>query len=171
MVGQRRWVGWRRDAVVAVGCVVAMVLLGAPVGLLWAHVSPHVHTVITSQGVEITDAEPKAFIGSDAVFLFLTAGVGLVAAAVVGWFDRAPNPVTVIALCVGGGVAAVIAWHVGHRVNFDAFRHYLDHGRVGQHMDAIVRVRAKSVVIGWAFGAAVGYGGVVALRPAPVRTA
>jgi hypothetical protein len=156
---------WRRDVIVAAAVLVGVVLLGAPVGLLWAHVSPHVHTVVTAAGVDITDPEPESFIASDGFFLFLTLGVGLVIGALVAWFDNAPSPVTAIALAAGGCLAAVVAWHVGHRVGLDSFRDFLVHGQLGQHMDAVVRLRAKTAILGWGVGALVSYGAVVAVRP------
>src|SRR3954451_5279441 len=158
---------WRRDVVFALAVVGGMVLLGAPVGLLWSYVAPHVHTVATADGINLTDAEPKAFIAADGVLLFLGMGVALVAAAGVGLLDRAPGPLTVVALATGGCVAAIVAWHVGYRVGLEDFRNFLQHGRPGQHVDAIVRIRARTIALGWGFGAVVGYLAVVALRPAP----
>jgi hypothetical protein len=160
-------VAWRRDIVVALAAVAGMVLLGAPVGLLWSVVAPHVHALVTSDGITLTDPEPKGFIAADGVFLFLTLAVGVVVAAVVGWLDDAPGPLTVVALALGGCLAAIIAWHVGHRVGLESFTKFLEHGRPGEQMDAVVRLRAKTVVLGWGLGAAIGYGAAVALRPVP----
>src|SRR3954452_4678321 len=158
---------WRRDVVVALAAVAGMVLLGAPVGLLWSAIAPHVHAIVTTDGVSLSDPEPKGFIAADGVFLFLTLAVGVVVAAAVGWYDDAPGPLTIAALVLGGCLAAIIAWHIGHRVGLDSFRNFLEHGKPGEQMDAVVRVRAKTIALGWGLGAAIGYGAVVALRPVP----
>ena len=59
---------WRGEVLVAGVTIVALALLGAPVGLLWAHIAPHVHTMVTKDGVGLTDYETEAFFAADALF-------------------------------------------------------------------------------------------------------
>ncbi len=157
-------VTWRRDVVVALGVGAVTVLLGAPVGLLWAHLAPHVPAVLTDSGVYPAEAEPQGFIGADGVFLFLTLGVGVVVAALIGLLDRSPSVLVVVALAGAGCLAAVVAWHVGHRVGLDDFRQFSHSGQFGKQMDAYVRVHAKSIALAWGLGAVLGYGAVASLR-------
>ena len=99
-----------RFAVVVVG----MVLIGAPVGLAWAAVAPH-YTVIFQDGeatyplIEST----KAFIGVDGSFAAVTLVAGAVCGLLAWWLARRSGPWTVVALAVGGVLAALVASRVG----------------------------------------------------------
>jgi hypothetical protein len=104
----------KADAARFVGIVVAMVLLGAPVGLIWAAVAPH-YTVVFEGGepnyplIEST----KAFIGVDGSFAAVTLVAGAVC-GLLGWrLARRSGPWTAVALAVGGVLAALVAARVG----------------------------------------------------------
>lgn len=94
--------------------VVGIVLLGAPVGLLWAAVAPH-YTVVFANGEPTYPLleSSKAFVGVDGSFAAVTVVVGVIC-GLLGWFfGRRSGPWTVAALAIGGVLAALIAARVG----------------------------------------------------------
>jgi MFS family permease len=104
----------KQDVVRFVAVVAGMVLLGAPVGLLWSAVAPH-YTVVF-QGGEATYPfieSSKAFIGVEGSFVAVTLVVGALCGALAWRFGRGSGPWTVVALAVGGVLAALVASHVG----------------------------------------------------------
>lgn len=100
----------RRFVVIVVG----MVLLGAPAGLLWAAVAPH-YTVVFEGGqptyplIEST----KAFIGVDASYVLVSVGAGVLCGLGAWFLGRRSGPWTVVALALGGVLAALVAARVG----------------------------------------------------------
>jgi hypothetical protein len=94
--------------------VASLVLLGAPVGLLWSHVAPR-YTLVFSKGeatypyIEST----KAFVGADGSFVVVTMVAGLLTGLLAWVLARRSGPWTVAALAVGGTLAALVAMHVG----------------------------------------------------------
>jgi hypothetical protein len=107
---------WREDVKVAVGVIVTMVLLGAPAGLLWSALAPHYVVHFSAAGPDFSDIEStKAFIGADASYLLVMLGFGLVCGGVAWLFARRSGPWTVVALALGGVLAALIAASVGLR--------------------------------------------------------
>lgn len=105
---------WRADLPRAAALLAGTVLLGAPVGLLWSAVAPH-YTVVFQDGqptyplIEST----KAFIGADGSYAVVTLVAGLLTGAAGWWLARRSGPWTVLALAVGGGLAALVAARVG----------------------------------------------------------
>jgi membrane associated rhomboid family serine protease len=99
-----------------VGIVVGSVLLGAPAGLIWAHVAPHLTAEVGDQGPFVPNlSSTKAFIGADGSYLVVMLIVGILCGALAWRFARRSGPWTVLALVVGGVVAALIAASVGLR--------------------------------------------------------
>jgi hypothetical protein len=106
----------REDAIAFVGIVVASVLLGAPAGLLWSRIAPHLTVTVTDQGAQAPNIEStKAFVGADGTYLLVMLGVGVLCGVLAWVFARRSGPWTVVALVVGGVLAALIAASVGLR--------------------------------------------------------
>ncbi|MCU1600331.1 MAG: family ATPase [Frankiales bacterium] len=116
----------KQDAGRFVAIVAGIVLLGAPVGLLWSALAPHYTVAFDSKGnatyplIEST----KAFIGVDGTYFAITFAAGIVT-GLLGWFvARRGGPWTVAALAVGSVLAALVAAHVGllpgKQASFDA---------------------------------------------------
>ena len=99
------------------GGVVALVLtlLGAPLGLIWAHAVPHLAIVKIGSPAYLypTRAEDLASMGGDLVMVGVLAGVGIVAGLAIAVSQRAVlGPL--IGLIAGGMLCGVIAMAVGH---------------------------------------------------------
>jgi hypothetical protein len=107
---------WREDLMTAAGIVVASVLLGAPAGLLWSLVAPRLTVGVNDGGVSVSNLEStKAFVGADGSYLVVMLVLGLVCGTLAWRFARRSGPWTVLALTVGGVLAALIAASVGLR--------------------------------------------------------
>jgi len=94
--------------------VAATVLAGAPVGLLWAHLAPH-YTVVFDKGEPTYPGieSSKAFIGADGSFTLAMVVAGVLTGLVAWFLARRSGPWTVVALAVGGALAALVAMRVG----------------------------------------------------------
>lgn len=152
----------RAGAVIVLG----MVALAVPLGLLWAAVSPRVGVMVTPRGPDLVDAETKAFIGADALFLLLAAAAGASCGLAAWALGRRHGPVVPVALAVGGVLAALLAWRTGHQVGLAQFRRALAGPPTGRVVRAAVDVRAKGVLVAWAVAALVPYSLLLAYVPA-----
>jgi hypothetical protein len=104
----------RKDLATFGVIVVALLLLAAPVGLLWSAVAPHYQPVLSSGQLTIPNIESdKAAIGADGSYVVVLAVAGLLCGAACWWGARRSGPWTILALVVGGSLAAVIAAKVG----------------------------------------------------------
>jgi hypothetical protein len=105
---------WRQDVKAFLVIVATMVLLGAPAGLIWAAVAPHYMVHFGPAGPDVSQIlSTKAFIGADASYFLVVLGFGVVCGALAWAFARRHGPWTVVALAVGGVLAALIAASVG----------------------------------------------------------
>lgn len=105
---------WPADALQALGVVVGMVLLGAPIGLLWSAIAPRLQFEVSDRGVEVLGPETsESFIGADGTYVLVIFGAGLVCGFLAWWLARRSGPWAVLALAVGGVLAALVAARVG----------------------------------------------------------
>lgn len=94
--------------------VAATVLVGAPAGLLWSAVAPRLRVTFGAGGPTAPDLEStKAFIGADGTYLLVMLVAGALCGAVAWVLSRRGGPWTVLALAVGGTLAALVAARVG----------------------------------------------------------
>ena len=143
----------RADALTGTAVALGVVLLGAPLGLLWAALAPRPQVRIVSRdSVSYLDPEPRAFLGADLSFLL----IGLVVGALVGLLAwrlagrRAPG--VVVGLVLGGLLASWIAARTGARVGRPEFLAALRAGRpaiVGQSPSLL----AQQCLVGLPLGA------------------
>lgn len=156
---------WGDDAstglVVALGCV----LIGAPVGLLWAAVTPRVDVDVTAAGPQLVDSGTTAFIAADGFFLALVLLAGVVTGLVAWrWQDRRGGPGLVLGLLLGGLLAAEVARRTGELVGIDAPREAVATGRQGV-LELAVQLRSLPALVGWPVGALLAVGAATAARP------
>jgi hypothetical protein len=140
------------DALTGLFAAAVVVLLGAPLGLLWSTVAPHSHAVVEAGGAYISDATTEVFIAGDGWFLGLTILAGVVCGALAWLVARASGPFVVVGLAVGGLIAAYVASQVGVRIGQDALRAAVQSGRPGTYTSNIA-LQTKAALVGWPLGA------------------
>jgi NAD/NADP transhydrogenase beta subunit len=153
------------EVAVGVGTAMIVALLGAPIGLLWAAVAPKVEVVRTSEGLDLVSAETKSFVGADGWFLVIGLIVGLLCGVLAWQLGRNRPLATVLGLAVGGVVAALIAWRVGHLVDVPRLSATLKSLPGKPIIDPTLDLRAKGVVLAWPFAAVAAFLGLIAVRP------
>lgn len=142
---------------------IVTVLLGAPLGLLWAALSPRVQVVITDGGVQLAEPGSSDFIAADAAFLAAAAVAGLVGGIVAWWLGRRHGPAVVVGLTLGGLLAAYVAMKVGQQVGLAEVEDAVRSGRQGL-LELSVRLRAREALVAWPVGSLVAYVGASLLR-------
>lgn len=116
-----RWLAVARDeGRVPLAVVAAIVLTAAPVGLVWAALSPRVSVSFSTQGPSLEQPESSEFFNADTSFLLALLVAGLVTGAVAWLLTRGRGPGIAVALAVGGTLAGAIAREVGGRWVVDA---------------------------------------------------
>jgi hypothetical protein len=139
-----------------VGALIAGI--GAPLGLLWAHLVPHTKAVIGNGGAFYADSEPEQLMAGEGWYTFGSIALGI-AAAVLVWvlLRRFRGPIMLVGLVLGCGVSAWLAWWVGHNVGRAEARRLIAHGSLGQTFDLPVNLRIQhhgvyAHVIPWTSG-------------------
>jgi hypothetical protein len=151
------------DALTALYTLGVVVLLGAPLGLLWSAVGPHSHAVVEAGGAYLADAQTEVFIAGDGWFLGLTILAGVVCGVLAWLVGRSAGPFVVVALAVGGLVAAYVASKVGVRIGQDALQSAVQSGRPGTYTSNIA-LQTKAALVGWPLGAVAAFAVLVASR-------
>jgi hypothetical protein len=136
------------EAVAAVLTAVGCVLLGAPVGLVWAAVTPRVEIVLADGRADLADPTTSSFIAADGIFLALVAAAGLVSGVAAWWWGRRHGPGCVLGLVVGGLLAAEVARRTGELIGLDEARAAVQSGREGV-VELAVRLRSMQARAGW----------------------
>lgn len=151
------------DARAGLLAAVVTVLVGSPVGLLWAAVAPRVEVVIAGQNVQLVQPGSSAFIAADAFFLLAVTVAGVIGGVVAWFLGRRHGPGVVVGLTVGGLAAAYVAMVVGQQVGLDEVQQAATVGQQGV-LELSVRLRATEAVVGWPVGALLGYLGASFVR-------
>lgn len=141
-------------------CVAAgVVLLAAPLGLLWSAVAPHAEVVVLAkEQAGFAMPEREDFIGSDGSFLGLTLLAGLLCGLVAWRTARRWGPTVVVAVVVASLGASLIAAEVGTRVGRTDFQAAIAAG-TPPSLTANVKLMADQVHVGWPIGALIGFVG------------
>ena len=153
----------RSDVVAGVVTAVVCVLLGAPVGLLWAAVAPKV--VVEVSGTAVTLAsDASTFIAGDGAFLGVVFVVGLITGLVAWVLGRRYGPAVVVGLTAGGLLGAYVAARTGELVDEGSARAAVAAGRTGG-LELSLVLRATEAVVGWPIGALLAFALAVSLWP------
>jgi hypothetical protein len=151
--------------------VAVTVLVGAPVGLLWAALAPRVMIEVTGDDVQVLDTYADGFIAVDAWFFAAVVVAGLVGGALAWWLGADHGPAVVLGLVVGGLAAAWIAGRVGGEVDRTTVQQLLASGVQGRR-ELAVQLRATSALLGWPIASLVAFLALsVARRPAAAPAA
>jgi hypothetical protein len=170
---------WREDVPRALALIAGIVLLGAPAGLLWSKVAPHVTLTFGPQGPGATDLEStKAFIGADGSYAVVMLCFGLLTGALAWFVARRGGPWTVGAVAIGGVLAALVAARVGVVPGAHEAVEALKRGTVGSTVDlylggplprelgdGVPHLRAPWAALAWPVGAMLSFLFAAAFRP------
>lgn len=144
---------WSRDLRTAGLVVVGCLLLGAPAGLLWSALAPRLTVELGPDGPTSLGPTGKAFIGGDGTFLLVVLGAGLVTGLLAWLLARGSGPWTVLALVVGGLVAAKVAALVGVQPGRAHVRALLHDPSARGPVELFLRLRTPWALVGWPVGA------------------
>ena len=143
----------RADALTGTAVALGFVLVGAPVGLLWAALAPHAQVrIVSADSVSYVDPEPRAFLGADLTFLLIGLAVGVLVGLVAWRVARRGAPGAVVGLVLGGLLAAWIAARTGARVGRPEFVAALRDGRPGV-VGQSPKLLARQCLVGLPLGA------------------
>ncbi len=132
----------------------AVVLLGAPVGLLWGAVAPRADLVPAGSGLTLRNDETKDFIAADGLLFLLGITAGVLAAVLVWRLANGRSLYALAGLVCGGGLAAYVASRTGVLLHPpQAVRAVLASGDPHSAQLAL-RVHARAVLLGWPAGSA-----------------
>jgi hypothetical protein len=117
---------WRRTALVATLAAAAVLVLGAPFGLLWAWLAPAVPVVQTGTDIVINDSSPEEYIAADGWYTLLGLGFGLLV-AIVAWLllRRDRGPFLLLGVVVGTlGAGYLVGPWIGEMIGRDDYRQW-----------------------------------------------
>jgi MFS family permease len=149
---------WRRSVLVAVISAVVVLVLGAPLGLLWHFLAPTVPVLDAGQsGIVVNDPSPEQYIAADGWYTMLGLGFGFVV-AVVAWMvlrkDR--GPFLLLGVVVGTfGAGYLIGPWVGGLVGRGSYHHWQESAVQGATYSAPPQVHSVGPRSVAAFAAAI----------------
>lgn len=135
--------------------VAVTVLVGAPVGLLWAALAPRVVVVVRDGQADLVDAYTDGFIAADAYYLAAVVLAGLVGGLLAWRLGAAHGPAVVLGLTLGGFAAAYVVMVVGGLAGGTPPSELAAAGGQGRH-ELAVRLRATSALVGWPLASLLG---------------
>jgi hypothetical protein len=149
---------WRRTAVVAVLSGLAIVVLGGPLGLIWAWLAPSVPVLDAGQGgIVVNDPSPEEYIAADGWYTLLGLGFGLLVAIVV-WLvlrrDRGPFLLLGVVLGTLGAGYLVGPW-IGGLIGKGNYQHWQETAAQGATYFAPPQVHSVGPKLVPAFAAAI----------------
>jgi hypothetical protein len=145
----RRWTPeapHSRDVLSALVVAVVLVVVGVPMGLLWAATTPKLNV---KQALAGSEAAFNAQAGADVHFALLALIFGVLAGAVVGWRGRRGSWTLPAALAIGGVGGSLVAAQVGHLRGSNRVLDQLPQdirGRVSNVVDFVLRSHGFHVV-------------------------
>lgn len=169
----------REEVLRGAGLAVAVALLGAPVGILWASVTPRAGLMqFANGGIGLREVEDKAFIATDGTFFLLTLGLGLVLGVVAWLVGRRWAVGAIVGAVLGAAIASAIALKAGQV--FDArLGSFDDHNRTlaeGLPLTLPNELLPHShhswlLTLGWPAGIALGFAAMAIWRIGPAEHA
>lgn len=144
--------GPRAELAALLATVVGCVLLAAPVGLLWAAVSPRVEITVQAGSIGLADPTTPDFIATDGIFLALVAAAGVVSGVLALLLGRRHGLGCVVGLAVGGLLAAEVVRRTGFLVGLEEAQEFVAAGADGS-VTLTTRLRALPALAGWPIGA------------------
>jgi len=128
------------------------VLVGLLAAVVWAAVAPRVVLRSATDGVELDPFTVEALFGADAWFVVVTSAAGLIL-ALASWVRTRDDGVgALVGLVVGGFLAALVVWKVGHWLGPDPGA-----PAEGATREGPIDLRTKAALFCWPVAATVGY--------------
>jgi hypothetical protein len=124
-----------------------LIVLGVPVGFLWAAVAPHATAAQTADGAVYTGFNNEVFIAADGILGGMGVVIGILAA--IGaylWLSRR-GPWMPVALLAGGALGSLLASYIGHQVGLSTFNRLVVSGHIGVQFAVPVTVKATGVLL------------------------
>lgn len=153
-----------RDLFAGALAAAVTVLVGAPVGLLWAALAPRVDVVLEGGQVQLVETASSGFIAGDGAFLLAVALAGALGGLATWWLGRAHGPAVVVGLALGGAAAAYVAMVVGLQVGLEEVQRAVDTGLQGAFALPPTKLRAREALVGWPVGSLLAYVGASLAR-------
>ena len=144
--------------------VAVTVLVGAPVGLLWAALTPRVQVEVVGEDVQVIDLGGDGFIAVDGWFFAAVVLAGLVGGVLAWWLGAAHGPGVVLGLVAGGLLAAWVAARIGGEVDRVTVEQLLESGAQGRR-ELAVRLRSTSALLGWPIASLLAFLALSVARP------
>jgi hypothetical protein len=149
----------RTAALVAVGSVLA----GLPAGLVWWLLAPPTPIQKRADGLYLAGGEGnEAAIAADGWFAVVALVAGVLIALVVYLLTRPGRIGPLLALAVGGGLGAAVAWRTGALLGPDSLVTTARGLDVGARFDGPLKLSALGVLLAWPMGAVITYFAVAA---------
>lgn len=103
-----------------------LALLGVPLGLLWAVISPATPVVKTANGAVYGEPQPEQPVAADGWFSLLGLAFGVLAGLAL-WIvlRRRRGPFGLVVAVAGALAAALVAWQVGRRIGLGSYERLL----------------------------------------------
>jgi hypothetical protein len=139
----------RDDARAALALAAGVALSGLLVGVLWVLIAPRAMVEVRDDAVFLLDPEGPAFIAADGWFAVLGTVAGFLCAVVAFLRFRRHGPAALIGLTVGGLLAGVIAWRLGHLIGPGELAARAADVPDGTRLEAPVELRALGVLLAW----------------------
>jgi Protein of unknown function (DUF2567) len=137
--------------------IVALAVLGGPLGLIWHFLSPTVPVINAGDGrIVINEQSPEQFVAADGWFTLLGFVFGLIV-AVVAWLvlRRFRGPWLLISVTVGTFAASVTAWQIGRLIGLGAYQDWQRTSTLRDTYQAPPDLHAYAVLLVPAFAAVI----------------
>jgi len=147
--GPSPWRRHREDVIAFAVVVLACLVAGVIVGLVWEHVAPRVPLVATEDGVFQTSPETETSIALDGWFAVCGVVAGIVLAPLAFWRFRGEGVATALGLTVGGLLGAWLAFRIGVWLGPDGIVEQVRRVGLGKRFDQPLELKAKGVMLLW----------------------
>jgi hypothetical protein len=140
---------FRDDARTALLLGAAVAVSGLLAGVLWVLLAPTALVEVRDDAVFLVDPEGPAFIAADGWFAVLGTVAGFLCAVVAFARFRRHGPATLLGITVGGAIAAVLAWRLGHLLGPGNLETRAAQVADGTKLQAPLDLRALGVLLAW----------------------
>jgi hypothetical protein len=139
----------RREAGAAALTAVGVVVVGLLAGVVWLMVAPRPVYVLAAGEAVLDPFTSHAYFDADGRFAVVALVAGAICGAVAFALFRGRGIGALIGLTVGGALAAVVAWRLGHWLGPDPVVDQIGHLAEGARVEAPLNISARGVLLLW----------------------